>query len=119
MICLSAQDNHDKSVFGIIKEGARLRHELDASYTEMQKTKSQLKTLEEENTKKSRYLESIINAIKQYSSDTTLYQILISSGLWQATSESNISDEISDRVIKETYEQLLEKEIQGQTSHKL
>lgn len=94
-------------------EEARLRHELDMSYVEMQKTKAKLDRVQNEKDKKESDLKSVIEGIRKYSSDTAFYQILVSAKMWQAPTGRDVFEEQSDRAIREIYNQLLGDEVEN------
>ncbi len=61
-------------------EEAQIRHELDISYKNLQNTKTKLEHSEIHRKNYEQKLNSIINAIREFTSDTTFHQILVSSG---------------------------------------
>lgn len=82
---------------------ARLRAELDVVYRELQKLRVKMEYMSAENVKKTANLNALVNGIEKYSSETTFYQILVSSGLWQAPSDRDVFQEQSDKDIRELY----------------
>lgn len=88
-------------------EEAKIRHELDLSYHSIQRMKVQLESLERDRKKKEESLNLIIDGIKQYSSDTTFYQILVSSKMWQAPVGRNVFEEESDKLVRQAYNEIL------------
>lgn len=104
------------SYSGAIKytpEEAIIRHELDISYTKIRETRMQLEKIEQERNKKATALNAIIEGIRQYSSDTAFYQILVSAKIWQSPSGRDVFQEKSDKLIREEYNQLLSDKLQN------
>lgn len=93
-------------------EEARIRSELDASYAEIQKARRQLEMAESARKRKEDALNLVVKGIRQYSSDTAFYQILVSAKMWQAPSGRNVFEEQSDKEIRQAYNQLLVNEEQ-------
>lgn len=88
------------------QEEAILRRELDISYKELQRTRMELEVSKEGSVKKDENLRSVVDAIREYSSETTFYQILVSANMWQAPSGRDVFQEKSDKYIRESYNQL-------------
>lgn len=86
---------------------AKIRHELDISYQSVQKMRLQLETLERDKKRKDESLNLIVDGIKQYCSDTTFYQILVSSKMWQAPIGRNVFEEPSDKQVRQEYNDML------------
>ncbi len=86
---------------------ARLRHELDISYSALQRTRVQLESSEAEKNKKTESLKSVVEGLREYCSETTFYQILCSAKMWQIPSDRDIFSEPSDKDIRQAYERLL------------
>lgn len=86
---------------------AMLRHELDLSYSALQRARVQLESAEREKNRKAESLKSIVDGVREYCSETTFYQIMGSAKMWQIPTGRDIFSEPSDRDIRETYEQLL------------
>ncbi len=76
-----------------------LRLELDELYSSYKKEVMEKKMLQKENEKNIQDKNRMIDAIKNYSSDITFYQILVGCGLWQT--DINPYDFPSDREIRE------------------
>ena len=93
-----------------------IRHELDISYAEIQKTRLQLERAEHERKKKDDALNLIIEGIKQYSSDTAFYQILVSAKMWQSPAGRDVFQEKSDKLIRQEFNQLFADELQNKQS---
>ncbi|MCX4364273.1 MAG: hypothetical protein OSJ70_00680 [Bacilli bacterium] len=86
---------------------AKIRHELDISYQSVQKMRLQLEALERDKKRKDESLNLIVDGIKQYCSDTTFYQILVSSKMWQAPIGRNVFEEPSDKQVRQEYSEML------------
>ena len=86
------------------KEELQLRKELDNIYTNYEIEHRELEALKEQNDKKAKTIEKIIEGIKKYSSDITFYQILVEMGYWQAPNNMNPYQYSSDKKIREIYE---------------
>ncbi len=97
-------------------EEAIIRHELDISYAEIQKTRLQLERAEHERKKKDAALNLIIEGIKHYSSDTAFYQILVSAKMWQSPAGRDVFQEKSDKLIRQEFNQLFADELQNKQS---
>lgn len=93
-------------------EEARIRSELDASYAEIQETRRQLEMAESARKRKEDALNLVVKGIRQYSSDTTFYQVLVSAKMWQAPSGRDVFEEQSDKEIRQAYNQFLVNEEQ-------
>ena len=76
----------------------------------------QLERAEQESKKKDDALNLLIEGIKQYSSDTTFYQILASAKMWQLPSGRDVFQEKSDKLIRQEYNQLLVDGLQNRQS---
>ena len=53
----------------------------------------------------------LINNLKEYTSDVSMYQVLISSGLWQSSNDEEILSKRSDKDIRKEYENNLGKHL--------
>lgn len=118
-ITLMKEIDDSLSYGGAIKyttEEALIRHELDISYRENQKVRLQLERLEKEKKKKEEALNLIIDSIKQYSSDVTFYQILVSAKMWQLPAGKDVFQEKSDKLIRHEYNQLFIEEKNNEQS---
>ena len=82
---------------------SKIRKELDMAYQKLQKTQDLLQLTERWRKEKEQAVNSLINNIRTYSSDTTFYQICVSSKLWQLPAGIDPFSEPSDRQIRETY----------------
>ncbi|MBR4617740.1 MAG: hypothetical protein IKO49_00270 [Bacilli bacterium] len=87
------------------KEEAKLKYEFDISCRALEEAKNQLEREKRNSRLKEEQINSIIDSIKQYSSDTAFYQILVSSGMWQEPPNRNIFEEKSDKEIRDEYNQ--------------
>ena len=81
-----------------------IRKELDATCKELMKSEILLSRAKHENDEKEEKMKAIISNIEKYSSDTTLLQILVNSGMWRNARNSAALFEKSDRDIREEYE---------------
>ena len=61
-------------------------------------------------------LNLIIEGIKQYSSDTSFYQILVSAKMWQSPAGRDVFQEKSDKLIRQEFNQLFADELQNKQS---
>lgn len=98
---------------------AELRQELDVAYKDFKATMRTLEFTENEKRRSEENVRAMMSGIKKYTSDTTYYQILISSCGWQVANPERYLAEKSDREIRELYEALNLEEIsmeQDQTS---
>lgn len=96
------------------KEEAKLRHELDVSYAEIGKMRMQLESAERGRDQKAATLKQVVDGIREYSSETTFYQILVPTKLWQAPSDRDVFQEESDKSIRQAYEESLAIDVQNQ-----
>lgn len=85
-----------------------IRKELDATCKELMKSEILLSHAKHENDEKEEKMKTIISNIEKYSSDTTLLQILVNSGMWRNARNSDALFEKSDRDIREEYEKIKE-----------
>ena len=88
-------------------EESQIRHELDIAYRNLQKTQESLARTEKYKKDSDDKVQSLINNIQIYSSETTFYQICVSAKVWQAPAGINPFDEPSDKQIREKYTQSL------------
>ena len=88
-------------------EESQIRHELDIAYRNLQKTQELLARTEKYKKDSDDKVQSLINNIQIYSSETTFYQICVSAKVWQAPAGINPFDEPSDKQIREKYTQSL------------
>ena len=84
------------------KEEGQMRVELDICYQLLQQAMQSLENRVKENNDKADKINTIISNIKNYSSETTYYQILIASKMWYANLET--IGEKSDKEIRSEYE---------------
>lgn len=85
-----------------------IRKELDATCKELMKSEILLSRAKHENDEKEEKMKTIISNIEKYSSDTTLLQILVNSGMWRNARNSDALFKKSDRDIREEYEKIKE-----------
>jgi len=97
-------------------EEANMKRELDLSYRELKKTKSQLERIETTKKTKEKQLDSIIDKMKEYSSDVTFHQILVAAGIWQAPVDRDIFHEPNDKQIRNAFYSLINSEKKDEIS---
>ena len=91
-----------------------LRKELDDAYRKLGLANIQNERLVKDNKEKDTKLNSVVDNLKRYSSDTTFYQVLVSSGMWQPPIGRDVTSELSDRQVREVYEKELERKKERQ-----
>ncbi len=80
-----------------------LRKELDSLYRELAKTTTALENEKKYRANASAQLDTLMNCIRKYSSDTTFYQITNEARVWQAPIGFDFNQP-SDRMIREAFE---------------
>lgn len=83
-----------------------MRRELDSVCKELLRTQQELKYSELYRQEREEKISKTIANIKKYSSETTFYQILVSSKLWQTPSGIDVFGEPSDKEIREQYNKI-------------
>lgn len=86
---------------------AKLRKELDESYSSLFAVSRDLVYKAKSNDENERKVSGLVESIKEFSSETTFYQIMGKLGLWNVTGD--YSELPSDKEIRELYESSLDK----------